>query len=301
MRKTLHLIALIVLLAGCTGGGQEVDTTPAGGTLTMNVAIDDNLIEQGGSTSIDLSITNMFSNDIENIDIIMEPRTTGISYVVTGPDSVEDGVTEEWTIELSTSAGLNPRTYNLYPVICFDYTQEHIGYFRASRGTPSDGVDYTLSDTGPLDISFSGLSSLNSNEEQKMDVLVSFDLGNKISGGSSIYEDENELSFVSGQFKLDTVEQSLILKTNEGGANNYLNTGSDNNCVVQTGGDYMGYAVCYFTPSAGYDASKDFDFDIIVNRDLMSEIESSFSTEVTYRYCFRSTSTVTSITVEETN
>ena len=272
MKKIGILIILLVLISGCTG--TQPDTTgPNTGTLTVITRIDDSTLEQGESTTIEVDITNLYSNDINNVRVTLEPVTTGIQYDVTGPDSVEANMTEGWSLDIDLSPGLNARTYNLYLVICFDYTQEQIGYFRVADGTPSiTTVDSSLSNTGPISIIFSGLKSFDVNVDDKLDLEVRFSLGTNILGGVNLYEDESDLDFTSGVFILDAVGENLRLFTNE----NNLNAGTDNYCPIQTSGENQGFALCHFNVQAGNKASDDFDFDIRTSETLSSEVNPSF-------------------------
>ena len=294
MKKGLLLLSLLVLFSGCTGGGQEdeTDTTPTG-VLKVSASVDESVIEQGDYTNIEIVVENYFSKDVDNVLITLEPITTGITYDVTGPTSIKAGDSEDWTISIETSPGLNPRTYSLYPVICFDYTQKEIGYFRVADGEPSLPVDMSLSDDGPLNIIFNGLQSFDGSDDDKIDVEVTFSLPGSILGGTDMYDTESDLLLTEGEFLLDTVSETLSLATVERNVN-----ALEGYCPVQSGGDNMGKALCYFDLTGDKTASDDFDFDIRVEYPISGEIESSFSAEVTYTYCFRSTAT-TSITVEE--
>lgn len=297
---SIFLISLIVLMSGCTGDTTQTEG-PISGTLDLSVSTEDNIIEQGESTTIDLIINNMFSESIENVDVTLEPGVTGIIYSVTGPDSVDSESSESWDIEITTSPGLDAKPYNLYPVVCFDYTQEEKGYFTVADVEPSQGADFSFSDNGPISIIISGLQSFNINDEDKLDIKVSFSLDNSISGGTDIYDDLSDLELISGDFLLDVYGENLRLSTNEGGATNKLNKDNLGYCRIQTAGDLAGYALCYFTSDAGYNAEDQFDFDILTVEGINGEFESSFSAIIKYRYCFRSTSTSTNIVVEESN
>lgn len=304
MKKKLMfaLIALIVLLAGCGGQDDEPQVTgPASGKLTVSTSIDDKNIEAGEGTTIEVTMSNMYSNSIENVEITLEPLTSGITYEVSGPTFLEANKTETWDVDLDLSEGLAAKEYNLYPVICFDYTQERIGFFRVADGEPSvTTVDYSLSDSGPMGFSFHGLKSFNVNQEDEIDVTVGISIPTKTDSGEvegieSIYNDEADVQLTSGSFKLDTVGENLRLFTNE----RDINAGPEKFCQIQTSGSNIGYALCYFNSEAGIDGADNFDFDIETTESLTGELESSFAVEVTARLCFKAQSSVTSITVVE--
>jgi len=291
--KQLIMIMIgIIFLAGCTNNGGQT-STPQTGTLSVVTSVEDNVLEQGESTSIELDITNMLSNKLENVEVRIEPLTTGITYEAEGAETILANTTSKWNIDLSTSPGLTPRIYNLYPLLCFDYTQDYIGYFRVANGEPTAELDNSLSENGPLIINIEGLQSFNAQTKDKLDVSITFSFNTNLIGVQKIYADESELTLISADFKLDTVDNSLTLYTNE----NDVNAGDDNYCIVQTGGSNAGYALCYFTIEANNKASDKFDFDIKTNKDLISEIESSFTVSVAYNFCAKSTGADTSINV----
>lgn len=305
MKKIIMgVLIMVILVAGCTTTETTQTTGAAQGTLNFDVSSDgaDDIVA-GDGAEMELSIENMFSNDLSNVYVTLEPATTGIYYEVTGPEELSANSTENWDIEISTSPGLSSRTYNLYPVVCFEYTQKYIGYFRVADGTPTELLDTSLSDNGPLDINVAGLKSVNINEEtdDKLDVTVSFDLKDNIAGGQGMYDELDELLFISGDFRLDTVGGALQLTTTEGGAQNKMNTDVNNNCPLQTSGDNAGYALCYFTQNADWDAGEEFRFDVELGELNGGEIESSLVATLTYDYCFKGIGTSTSITVVEDN
>ncbi|VVB75443.1 Uncharacterised protein [Candidatus Tiddalikarchaeum anstoanum] len=301
MKKTILILIAVLLIAGCTGGSQQTNTRtgPASGTLETSASLEDSSIPAGESTQMEVTLTNMFSQPLENIDIKVEPTITGLSYNVNGATSLDSNDTRKWDIEIITLPGMNKRVYNIYPVICFDYAEEYKGFFTISNGSaPTSELDTSLSENGPIDINVEGLSSFNARNTEKLDVKVLYAFNSNMVGGTGLYTDESELKFTSGYFKLDALNNKLKLTTLEGGSQNYFNKDSTNTCPVQAGGDDFGFGLCHFTSQPNYDASKQFDFDIIPSGTLSGESESSFVTGVTYRFCYKATDS-TALTITE--
>ncbi len=289
------VVMLVLFSAGCVNNPEETSTTVENTGLVLSAELDDSDIIQGETTNMRLKLSNYYSNDLKNVDIEISPLISGITYNVGGPELVEANKTAKWNIELSTYPTIDARKYSMYPVICFDYIQEEKGYFWIADGTPSEGVDFSGSDSGPLVISIDGLDSVDISDTTDLPITVRYSFDNNLEGMVPNYKDLEDLQFIGGEFRLDTVGNRLKLVTYEGSNGNKMNNNpATHECLVQSDGT----ALCYFTEAAGYDGSSDFDFHIKLPDEIDNEIQSWFSVKMKYRFCVKGTEVV-SLNVEK--
>ncbi len=283
------LMMLVLFSAGCVNKTENTEVVVVNRGMTLSAELDDDDIIQGETTNMRLKLSNYYSNDLENVEVEISPLISGINYKVGGPDLVESNDTAKWNVEISTYPSIDPRTYSMYPVICFDYTQEKKGYFWIADGTPSGDVDFSSSDTGPLVISIDGLKSVDVSDTNDLPITITYSFDTELNGIVPNYKDLEDLQFVSGEFRLDTVGGRLKLITYEGSNGNKMNNNpSTHECLMQSDGTEL----CHFTSSAEYDGSSDFDFHIKVPEELDSEIQSWFSVKMVYRFCVKGTEVV---------
>ena len=116
----------------------------------------------GESSIIKFTINNQYSNALENIEIRFEPLMLGINFMIDGPSRIEPNGTGSWIVEMKTSSSASPKLHKFWPVICFDYSQTRRGHFRVAANAPSSyEVDYSTSDSGPLNIVFERLRGID--------------------------------------------------------------------------------------------------------------------------------------------
>lgn len=279
----VSILAIIALLSGCTQTTDNTNiTTP--GTLSFDYNINPLTIRQGDSSLITLELTNQYSNALENIQIRFEPIFSGINFVIDGPLRIEPQTTGSWTVEMQASSSAIDKGYTFRPVICFDYSQTKRGHFLAAANAPSSSeVDYSTSDSGPLNIIFDRLRGINAlKDSNKIDTTVRYSFANNYNGLTNNTSTISQL-ITSGIFELYS-DNYLQLKASSG-ANKLKNLGAENYCTL-----FNKTSTCQLDESATITLEQPFTFIIEVSTPLISELETHFLNTINYTICLKPTS-----------
>jgi hypothetical protein len=277
----VSIIAIIALLSGCTQTTDNTNSTNPG-TLSFNYNINPLTVRQGDLSIITLELKNQYSNALENIQIRFEPIFSGINFVIDGPLRIEPKGTGLWTIEMQTSNSAIPKGYIFRPIICFDYSQTKRGYFLAASNAPSfSEVDYSTSDSGPLNIVFDRLRGINAlKDSNKIDTTVRYSFANNYNGLTNNTSALNQL-IKEGIFELYS-DNYLRLKASSG-ANKLKNLGEDNYCTL-----INKTSTCQLNELATITLEQPFTFIIEVSKPLISELETNFLNTINYTICLKS-------------
>jgi hypothetical protein len=164
MKKALMIaftaIFAVALVLGCTGGG-ETKTTPGSGTGDgYTFKVEPTTIQGGGVATVQFTMTNMFDEKMDNVDVKMKSGTVPSSYTVSG------GITDQMLVpgqEFPVVFTITAPNQNgqINPVIeaCFDYTTEFYwdsAFMPVTLATEEVSLDKGAS-TGPITVTVSGL------------------------------------------------------------------------------------------------------------------------------------------------
>lgn len=152
----------VIFVFGCIGGGGDEDTGAGAG---YSLAINPSDVIAGGIVTVDLRLTNVFENDMENVAV--DIKRTGIpsNYEVTGSETgLEITSGQEFpvimNIEVPESAFAG--TINPEAEVCFDYTLDYF-FDVAVKNKTKASEDVTLtsaSESGPFTVSTTGLETI---------------------------------------------------------------------------------------------------------------------------------------------
>ncbi len=277
------ILAIIALLSGCTQTTDSTNSTTPG-TLSFSHTINPLAVRQGDSSLITLKLINQYSNALDNIQIRFEPIFSGINFVIDGPSSIEPQGTGSWTVEMQTSSSSIPKEYIFRPIICFDYSQTRRGHFLVAANAPSSSeVDYSTSDSGPLNIVFERLKGIDAQKDSnRLDTTAKYSFANNYNGLTNNTSTLSQL-INRGIFELYS-DEYLQLKASSG-ANKLKNLGAENYCTL-----FNKTSTCELDESATITLEQPFTFIIEVSKPLVSELETHFLNTINYTICFRPTS-----------
>ncbi len=180
--KTTVIVA-ILLLAGCTGQGNQTTTT---GILIKN-ELNTQTMQPGGSVRLRTSINNFFDNELTNANAKLvrsfgQLTVSGTGKLGTIQANPNATARTEWILSVKKTAASGTEFTNKVRM-CFHYQQKAWHDLSLVNSFETESTITQGAETGPLLITWSGLDEpYIQNEQVKSQVPISISIKNNYEG-----------------------------------------------------------------------------------------------------------------------